>query len=337
MLSLGIQYGSHDTSASLVRDGEIIAVMEQERFNHKKHTYDFPSDAIRYCLEEGKIGFEDLDYIAYVGNAEVTNKHKQAFIKMGLNEAFIPKMSDRDDIEKTLRQFLLKISPASAQVPLYSVDHHKAHAASTFFVSPFKEAAIFTVDGMGNWVTTTMGMGRNGKIESLLEIPHPHSLGLVYGAVTQYLGFRADSDESKVMGLASYGKPRFLNDFREIVQYRDGSIWMDLNYFTVHKMPLMKEPGVLNLWYSEAFIERFGPPRQPESELTPLYMDIAQSVQAILEERCFELLNDLYAKTKCDNLCLAGGVALNSTMNGKIIDHTPFKNVFITCRQRWRT
>lgn len=329
MITLGIQYGSHDTSAALVKDGQIIAVMEQERFNHEKHTLAFPSDAIRYCLKAGGIDFKDLNYIAYAGDPGFANVRKKSFIEKRVSTVFVPAMFTRADVEVKLRANLRELSPKADSVPLLTVDHHKAHAASAFFISPYKEAAVFTVDGMGNWVTTTAGFGKGHKIEPLFEIAHPHSLGLFYGAMTQYLGFRAACDECKVMGLASYGRPTYLDDFRELCRYENGTIVLDLDCFTFHDQPLMKKDGGFNLWYSEEFVRRFGPARIPESELTARDRDLAHSIQALLEERCYQLLNDLYRMSECENLCLAGGVALNSSMNGKIVDHTPFRQVFI--------
>lgn len=329
MYTLGIQFGSHDTSASLIRDNQILAVVEQERFNHQKHTMEFPSDAIRYCLKHAGIGFSDLDFIAYANDASYTNLFKRTFMESGISDTFKPQLSSETYITAEIRKHLKEISPDSDRSKLYKVNHHLAHAASTFFTSPFDESAIFTIDGMGNWVTTTFAKGKNERIETIKEISHPHSLGLVYGAVTQYLGFKAASDESKVMGLASYGKPIYLNALREIVKYEDGNINLDLRYFTFHKKPLIGEDGKFNVWYSDLFADRFGPPRVPESDLTEFAMDMANSIQALLEERCFQLLNDLHVLIPSPNLCLAGGVALNSSMNGKIVDHTPFQNVYI--------
>lgn len=329
MLTLGIQFGSHDTSAALVKDGEILAVMEQERFDHIKHTVSFPLDAVKYCLEAGKIGFENLDYIAYAGDPELTNVYKKAFIESRVSTIFVPTLSNRAQMELRIRANLREISPAADKVALFSVDHHKSHAASSLYVSPFDEAAIFTVDGMGNWLTTTFSMGRANQIEHLGEIAHPHSLGLMYGAFTQYLGFRAACDEAKVMGLAAYGKPTFLEDLREICFYEGGTIRLNLEYFTFHDQPLMQPDGNFNRWFSDAMVQRFGPVRLPESPLTQRDQDMAHSIQVLLEECCFQLLNDLYERTQCENLCLAGGVALNSSMNGKIIDHTPFRRIFI--------
>ena len=312
-----------------MKDGEIIAVMEQERFDHVKHTVAFPTDAVRFCLQQAQANFTDLAFIACATDPEFTNIHKVAFVESGVSDSFTPGMSDRAEIERIVRDKLAEISPDAVKVPIYSVDHHRAHAASTFLISPYEESAIFTVDGMGNWVTTTGGLGRGDQFEISMEIAHPHSLGLMYGSLTQFLGFRAACDESKVMGLASYGQPTFLEDFRQLCTYRDGQIVLDLKYFTFHDQPLMNAKGGFNSWYSDDFVKRFGAARTPESQLIQRDMDLAHSIQALLEERAFQLLNFLYDKTQCENLCLAGGVALNSSMNGKISENTPFRNVFV--------
>lgn len=321
--TLGIHFGSHDTSAALVRDGSIIAMIEQERFDHIKHTIAFPADAIRYCIEQGNLALGELDFIAYASDAEVSNLNKQSFIESRLSREFIPKMNDQKAIEGVLSSML------GIKGPFFFVDHHKAHAASAFYPSPYERAAIFTIDGMGNWLTATGSIGEGTDIKIINQLRHPHSLGLMYGALTQYLGFRAACDECKVMGLAAYGRPAYLDEFREICSYKNGKIELDLDYFTFHNKPLMRKDGGFNTWYSEAFLRRFGLARIPESEITERHMDLAHSMQALLEERTFQLLSHLYSLTKIDKLCLSGGVALNSSMNAKIPYSTPFKEVYI--------
>ena len=323
MLALGIHFGSHDTSAALVEDGRIIAVMEQERFDHCKHTRAFPIDAVHYCLAEGGIRLHGLDYVACATDPALTNAYKQRFIDDQTSTELVPRMYGRQDVEATVRREL------GGDVPFFLVDHHKAHAASAFFLSPYEEAAVLTIDGMGNWVTTTTNLGRRNTIETLRAIPHPHSLGLFYGAVTQFLGFRAACDECKTMGLASFGAPTYLDDLRRMCTYENGMLSLDLRYFTFHNQPLMNGNGEMNTWYSAAFAEHFGPPRVPESEITDRERDLARSIQMLLEERTFALLRDLHQRTGCANLCLAGGVALNSTLNGRITANTPFTDVFI--------
>ena len=318
---LGIQYGSHDTSAALVRNGELIACIEQERFSGTKHTLDFPEQAVRYCLSEGRIELEQLDCIAYAGDPESRNP-----LGVAASSPFVLEFVGRQAFESELRR---RLGRASDSVPLVSVPHHLCHAASAFLTSPYSEAAVFTIDGLGNWLSATGGKGSGTSIETLFQITHPHSLGFLYGAFTQFLGFRAVSGESKVMGLAAYGEPRYLDHLRTICRRVPRSIELDLDYFTFHRTAAMNPDGSCNLWYSNKFIEAFGKPRAAESEITPRDRDLAASVQALLEERCFELLGDLHEVTGSDSVCLAGGVALNSSMNGKISRQTPFRNSFI--------
>ncbi|KAA0676212.1 carbamoyltransferase C-terminal domain-containing protein [Roseomonas genomospecies 6] len=323
MISLGLHFGSHDASAAVVIDGRLAAMMEQERFDHRKHSSAFPKEAMDACLNLVGARLTDVDVVAYANDVELTNTHKRAFIKRAYDGAFVPPLRAQADVERTLRAHV------GDRVRLFHVDHHMAHAASAFLPSPFEESAIFSVDGMGNWVSTSLCLGRGAGIAVLKRIAHPHSLGLMYGAFTQYLGFQAACDEGKTMGLAPYGKPRFLDDLRGICRYRNGELELDLDYFTFHRDTLMDEQGHPRVWYSPRVVERFGPPRVPESEIDERAADMACSVQALLEERCFELLRDLHAATGSPNVCLAGGVALNCSMNGQIRAHTPFANVFV--------
>lgn len=302
--------------------------MEEERYLHIKHTLKFPVNSIKYCLEQAG-GVQKINAIAVATDPEQTNQNKKHFISQNPDIASSVQFSDSLSIENSLQDELCKIDKNLAAVPIFWVSHHKAHAASTFYVSPYDTAAILTIDGMGNWVTTTAGIGQGNTIKKIWEIPHPHSLGLFYGSMTQFLGFHASCDECKVMGLASYGKPTHLDALLDICTYQNGEIRLDLEYFTFHKSPLMNSSGGFNTWYSPKMESMFGSARTPEGPLTERDMDIAHSVQALLELRTYEILRDLHKKTGTDNLCMAGGVALNSSLNGKIIHNTPFKNVFI--------
>ncbi|CAA7618737.1 Carbamoyltransferase [Magnetospirillum sp. LM-5] len=319
---LGVHFGSHDTSAAIVHDGEVLAMMEQERFDHRKHSTDFPHDAIRWCLDQAGITRDDLTCVAYANDVDVTNHFKRQFLAQAYPGAMQPSFHTQSGVEEVLRREI-------GNVALFRTDHHLAHAASTFLTSPFSESAIFTVDGMGNWVTTTLGVGRGDRIETLVQVPHPHSVGLFYGAVTQFLGFHAACDEGKTMGLAPYGKPTFADAFRQICRVHGGQLQLDLRYFTFHTQPLMDESGSPRLWYSGAFVERFGLPRTAEAALTERDADIACSAQVVLEECCYDLLRHLHGLTGCDNVCVAGGVGLNCSMNGKIRANTPFRDVFV--------
>lgn len=323
MLILGLHFGSHDAGAAIVRDGELVAMMEQERFDHVKHSNSFPHGPIEYCLREAGASLSDVDVVAYANDVAMTNEFKRQFIAAQYPGALVPEFRTQADVEKEL------FTSLNRDVPTYFTDHHSAHAASVFHLSPYDESAIFTVDGMGNWVTTTTGYGRGNEIRVIDRTPHPHSIGLLYGAVTQYLGFKADCDEGKTMGLAAYGKPVYLEAFREICSIQEERLALDLDYFSFHRRPLAAADGEITTWYAPAFVERFGPFREPEAEITTHHRNMAASAQAFLEETCFGLLNGLHAEVPLKSLCLAGGVALNCSMNGKIADNTPFESVFI--------
>jgi carbamoyltransferase len=320
---LGIHFGSHDASAAIVDKGRLVAFMEQERFDHLKHSQAFPHQAIEYCLNEAGVRMDDLTAIAYANDVDLTNQIKKAFVAKNHPNAYAPKLHSQSDVETRLR------SELQTDAPFFFADHHLAHAASVFLVSPFDDAAIYTVDGMGNWVTSTYGRGKACEVSVLHRVPHPHSPGLFFGAVTQFLGFQAACDEGKTMGLAPYGKPRFLDELREIFRVDDGEVLLDLDYFTFHAQPLNDESGHPHLWFSQRFVERFGAPRRPEGPLEERDADMACSAQALLEERCFEQLHHLHRLTGSANVCVAGGVALNCSMNGRIRANTPFDNVFV--------
>jgi carbamoyltransferase len=320
---LGLHFGPHDSSAAVIKDGTVLAMMEQERFDHRKHSGAFPSEAMTFCLDRAGVRLQDVSAVAYASDVQLTNRFKRAFIEADYPGAFCPDIYDQVDVEKTLRSRL------SFDGRLVHLDHHLGHAASVFLTSPFEESAIFTVDGVGNWVTTTLAVGRGNSIETIERVGHPHSLGLFYGAVTQFLGFHALCDEGKTMGLASYGRPVFADAFRSHVGLEDGDLRLDLSHYTIHEGPITDPAGKPRTWYSPRFVDAFGPPRPPESEITERDADIAASAQLVLEERCYQLLERLHRLTGLDSICVSGGVALNCSMNGKIRDHTSFRNVFV--------
>src|SRR5262249_49023995 len=283
--------------------------MEQARFDHKKHSGAFPFEAVAFCLGRVGIGLKDISIVAYAGDVEIRNRYKRAFIEAAYHDAFHPTLYEQSDIEKGLR------SKLSFDERLLHLDHHLGHAASVFFTSPFDESAIFTVDGVGNWVTTTLGVGRGKSLETLERIGHPHSLGLFYGAVTQFLGFHAFCDEGKTMGLASYGRPVYADVFRSHVRLDNGSIELDLSHYPVHEAPIVDSSGKPRQWYSQRLADTFGPPRATEGEILRRDEDIAASAQLVLEERCYQLLDRLHRLTGLDSVCVSGGVALNCSMN----------------------
>ncbi|MBN1269803.1 MAG: carbamoyltransferase [Kiritimatiellae bacterium] len=326
---LGISAYYHDSAAALVRDGEIIAAAQEERFSRKKHDFRFPFNAVRYCLAEGGITTENLDGVAFYDKPitkfariletylAVAPKGLRSFM-MALPLWMKQKLWIPLEIEKALE--MCGISPAA---PIYFPEHHESHAASAFFPSPFKRAAILTVDGVGEWATSTLGHGVDNNVEVLSELRFPHSLGLLYSAFTYFTGFRVNSGEYKLMGLAPYGQPKYADLIREkLLDLReDGSFRLNLDYF-----------GYLDglTMTNNRFDELFGgPPRSAESEISEREMDIASSIQAVTEEIVLRMARHLQKVTGEQYLCMAGGVALNCVANGKLLREGIYKDVWI--------
>jgi carbamoyltransferase len=327
MYILGISCYYHDASAALIKDGHIIAAAEEERFTRKKHDQSFPVNAIKFCMEKAQITSDKISYVAFYEKPilkfeRLLMQHIAMFpfsywsFYKAMPNWIVEKLRIPTTIKKKLKQGKHKFKGE-----ILFVEHHMAHAASSYLVSPFKESAILTIDGVGEWTTTAYGFAKENDITLSKKIDFPHSLGLLYSAVTAYLGFKVNNDEYKVMGLAPYGKPVYLEQMRKLIDIKeDGSYALDMSYFTYH----YKLKSI-----SRKFIDEFGPMRKPESQLEQRHKDIAASVQKLTEEVIFQMLNHLHKETKCNNVCLAGGVALNSVANGKITKHTPFKNIFI--------
>jgi carbamoyltransferase len=325
-LILGLSAYYHDAAAALIADGEIVAAAQEERFTRRKHDARFPTNAVRYCLDHAGVEAADLDYVAFY------EKPLDKFDRLvATHQAYAPgsfstymkvlqpwlrsKLHLRRELHAALR--------GTYNRPFVFVDHHESHAASAFFPSPFEEAAILTLDGVGEWATTTLGHGRGNALELTHEIRFPHSLGLLYSAFTYYTGFQVNSGEYKVMGLAPYGEPRFASLIREhLIHVRDdGSFWMDQSYFNYSTGMTMT---------SEKFHGLFGGlPRDPESKLTQREMDLAASVQAVCEDVMLRCARHLHQLTRSRNLVMAGGVALNCVDNGKILKEGPFENIWI--------
>lgn len=323
---LGISAFYHDSAAALVSDGEIVAAAQEERFTRIKHDHNLPVHAIRYCLAEAGIGPEGLDAVAFYDKPllkfERILETCLAFAPRGLRQfmSMLPlwlaqKLHLPREIDKGLGDRYAG--------PIYFASHHESHAASAFYPSPFDEAAVLTLDGVGEWATTTWGVGKGNELRLRKEIRFPHSLGLLYSAFTYYTGFRVNSGEYKVMGLAPYGEPKYVNliydhllDLRE-----DGSFWLDQSYFDYCAGMTMT---------GEKFHRLFGgPPRPPESKVTQREMDLAASVQAVTEEVMLRIVRHVHKETGQENLCLAGGVALNCVGNGRILREGPFRNLWI--------
>jgi carbamoyltransferase len=334
---LGINAYHGNASAALVSDGRLVAAAEEERFNRVKYAAGFPVAAIRYCLETGGIRLQDVDHIAIPRNP---------WARLGTKLWFALRMPRfARERARVLARFVgipealaaaFDCDPAEIRAKFHRVEHHQAHLASAFFVSPFEQAALLSADGLGDFASTMWGAGQGNKMRIDGSIAFPHSLGMYYTAVTQYLGFRKFGDEYKIMGLAAYGQPTFLDEFRRIVR-SDGGVGFRLNldYFIHHRTgPDMswssadKTPEIGPM-FSDYMADRLGPTRDPEAPLEQHHRDAACTLQARLEEVLFEMLNALHARTGQKSLCLAGGVAFNCIANGRIFDRTPFERVFV--------
>jgi carbamoyltransferase len=323
---LGISAFYHDSAAAFVRNGEIIAAAQEERFTRKKHDYHFPCNAVNYCLKEGSITPKDLDYVVFYDKpllkferlietyiAFAPRGFKQFLMGMPLwlkQKLHLPREMDKALNNEYKGRYVF-------------TEHHESHAASAFFPSPFKEAAILTLDGVGEWATGSIGVGRDNKIELLQEMQFPHSLGLLYSAFTYFTGFKVNSGEYKLMGLAPYGEPKYYEMIKEkmIDLKEDGSFRMDMSYFGYCYSDVMT---------NRRFEEMFGgPARRPESPITQREMDIAASIQKVTEEIMLGSVKYAYKQTEMKNLVLAGGVALNCVSNGRILREGPFENIWI--------
>jgi carbamoyltransferase len=324
---LGLSCYYHDSSAALLRNGIIVAAAQEERFTRKKHDTSFPIYSINYCLQSQNITIDDISYIGFYEKPflkfeRVLFQHLEMFpwsLRIFLTS--MPSwINERLSLPKTLSKRL------GYKGDVLFVNHHLAHAASSFLVSPFQRAAIMTVDGVGEWTTTAYGMGDGNNIQLFKEIRFPHSIGLLYSTITAYLGFTVNNSEYKVMGLSSYGKMSKRNPYydklKKVIDIKeDGSFCLDMSYFVYHykgRMPSKKFCELLG-----------GPVRKPGSEVTHQHKDIAAALQMITEEVLTKMLCHLHREAKCDELVIAGGVGLNSVYNGKILHKTPFRSVWI--------
>ena len=365
MIILGINAYHGDAAAALVKDGTLIAAVEEERFNRIKHCAGFPTEAIRYCLKAAGVRIEEVSHIGIsrdpsahlhkkilfaatrmarsFGQAprseEQTAKGKEQSAGRG-NRGIVATVADRLSNAAKVRDLrdelarALGVSRAQLTAQFHNIEHHRAHLASSFFVSPFDRAALLSIDGFGDFISTMWAAGEGNSIDVLGHVEYPHSTGIVYTATTQFLGFPHYGDEGKVMGLAPYGKPRFIEEFREIIRTEeDGQFRLNLDYFRHHaegvEMSWDDGSPVIGQIFSDEYASVFGPPRIPGSSLTDREHDIAASLQLRLEEVGFHILNHLHEETGITDLGLSGGVAYNSVMNGKILLNTPFRRVFV--------
>jgi carbamoyltransferase len=331
MKVLGISAFYHDSAAALVEDGRILAAAQEERFSRRRHDARFPSSAIASCLQIARTKVEDIDLIVFYEKPflkfERLLETYVGFAPRGL-ASFAKAMPLWVHEKLFLRRFIVKEFRGLAEridwdSRLIFSEHHYSHAASAFLPSPFKDAAILTVDGVGEWATTTLALGSDTRIEMLREIRFPHSLGLLYSAFTYYLGFRVNSGEYKVMGLAPYGRPTYRDAIlSKLIDLKDdGSFRLDMSYFDYATGLRMT---------NDAFAELFGgPPRDPSEPLTQRHMDIAASIQAVVDEAMLRMGRELAARTGRRNLCLAGGVALNCVSNGKLLRSGIYSDIWI--------
>ena len=323
---LGISAFYHDSAAALVVDGDIVAAAQEERFTRRKHDPGFPANAIAYCLSEAGLKPEDLNCVAFY-DKPLTKFDRLletylAYAPAGFRSFRLAMplwLKDKLHMRRTLRQRF----PLARQARFVFTDHHESHAASAFFPSPYEKAAILTLDGVGEWSTATFGEGEGNKLRLLQQLQFPHSLGLLYSAFTYHCGFKVNSGEYKLMGLAPYGRPIYQDVIlKHLVDLRpDGSFWMNMAYFNYCQGLTMT---------NRRFAELFGGPRRrPESQLEQRHMDLAASIQAVTEEIMLRMAREVQRQTKMKNLVLAGGVALNCVGNGRLLREGPFENIWI--------
>ena len=345
---LGISCFFHDASAVLLRDGVVIAAAEEERFTRKKHDYGFPTHAIQFCLTQGGITSRELDYVAFFEKPFVKFERLlfsilQTFPRSRrvFQESMISWLTEKLWVKSLIREQL-----GIPEEKLLFGEHHMSHAASAFLCSPFEEAAILTVDGVGEWATASYGVGKGNDIAVFKEIRFPHSLGLLYSAFTAFLGFEVNEGEYKVMGMAPFGKPKYLEKVYKLISVeKDGSFQLDMDYFAFHHSA--------DHTYNRRFLDLFGPPRDPQAlfftedsgfpsyfgdkpaDFTALardnqhYADVAASIQVATEETLLAMANYVHQETGLTKLCMAGGVALNSVANGRILRETPFEDIYV--------
>jgi|TARA_R110000782_G_scaffold118028_2_gene208448 carbamoyltransferase len=338
MYILGINAYHGDSSACILKNGEVIAASEEERFRRIKHWAGFPSEAIKFCLGEANIDITQVDYIT-ISRDPSANIHKK-ILHAAKNLVSVKALKDRLANTKKVGSVKAELSKVfnipedQIKAEIKNIEHHRSHLASTFFASPFDEAAILSIDGFGDFTSTMIASGKGNKIEVLDTVIYPHSAGIFYTSLTQYLGFPHYGDEYKVMGLAPYGEPKYVDELKKIILFKENGLFeLNTKYFKHAK------EGVAMSWengdphidsiFSEELEKLLGPARKNGEELIQKHKDIATSVQRVTEELIFHILNHLQKRTGLKNICIAGGVAQNSVANGKILEKTTFENVYI--------
>jgi carbamoyltransferase len=335
---LGLNAYHGDAAAAIVVDGELVAAAEEERFNRIKHVAGFPALAAAWCLEEAGIAADELDHIAVSRDPHANVGHDLLrTIRHGASARYLKASLDKAAKVRDVKAALgaaLNIDIGVLRAEAHDVEHHQAHIASAFFVSPFDDAAILSVDAFGDFASTITAVGRDNSYEVLDRVLFPHSLGIFYAAITQWLGFQEYGDEGKVMGLASYGDPApNMRAIRDALQTHGDLFVLELDYFTHDKegVDMTWDAGSPHIGriFSDKFVETFGPPRDPAGELTKHYTDVAASLQRRLEEVYLHIIDRLQVRTGLRSLCLAGGVALNAVANGRIRPETGFDELFV--------
>lgn len=334
---LGINAFHGDSSAALVRDGRLVAAVEEERFNRIKHWAGFPAESIRFCLQAGGIEARDLDHVALSFDPSAHRLKKMGFVlKNRPSIQSLLSRARRRAKSRSLRDQLAEATGTAAgdlRAAFHNIQHHDAHLATAFLMSHFDDAAILSIDGMGDFVSTVLASGRGADWQVLDRVFYPHSLGFLYNAVTLYLGFPHYGDEYKVMGLAPYGRPRYLDAFREMIFPKGDTFELNLDYFTHHRDGIMMSwddgAPTVEPFHSDKLEQVLGPPRRPDQPLEQHHEDVAASLQRVTEEIVLHVVQALHRRTGKSRLCMAGGVAMNSVANGKILSETGFEQLYV--------
>lgn len=335
MIILGINAHHADAAAAIVVDGRLVAAAEEERFRRIKHWAGFPSEAIHYCLRAAGVGLNELDHIAVNRDPGARLWQRLKFIASTRPSlgAIRRRWIDRSRIRDIRREIVATFEVDTLKPRLHHVEHHRAHLASASFVSPFDDSAVLSIDGFGDFVSAMWGVTHQNRIEVLGEVGFPHSLGIFYTAMTQYLGFNEYGDEYKVMGLAPYGRPLMLRAMRDIVHVHSGRFSLNTEFFTHHTTGLdmvwVGGSPIIGQIYSEKLIEKLGPPRRPADPIEQRHKDLAASMQAMFEEAYFSLADALFQESRIPRLCVAGGCGYNSVANGRLFDRTPFRDLYV--------
>ncbi len=334
---IGINAYHGDASASLVIDGQLVAAVEEERFNRIKHWAGFPSQSIQYCLDVAGLKINEIDHVAISFNPRANLTKRLAFVASHRPSARaildrLKRQGKTLGLEEQLAEGL-GVQQSDIRAKFHRVEHHQTHVAAGFLLSPYEESAVLSVDGMGDFTSTMTAFAKGTSWQELDRVYFPHSIGFLYSTITMYLGFPYYGDEYKVMGLAPYGEPEYADSIRKMIRPKGDTFELDLDYFIHHKSGVKMKwndgAPIVEPFHSQKLIEELGPMREKDQEMTTKHDNIAKSLQVVTEEIIIHMLNRLHAKTKSDNICMTGGVAMNSVANGKITRQTPFKNVYI--------